>query len=316
MKPKSRTIKLKLATVAVAFMFSGAADAELLMKIPGIDGSSRIEGYDDGSWIPLFDLNTGVSRELRESEDKGGTQDINIGIGDLGAVHIGKRSDTSTSALWQAAINGNSIGTVEIHQLAQIDFDAPLVPIAKWKLERTFVSSFDLSADGSFGSESFELYYNKIAFGIADVFSEPGKVSSTFMGWDNVKHVAWTDHGLTFKELSPLGPQPGAQPALACDPRERLCGTEPLPGDADQDGSVTFIDFITLANNFGTPGSWSDGDFSGDGVVDFGDFRQLAENFGESVATIAAVPEPSSLSSLMLGGLLILIRKVCHRPRC
>lgn len=304
MRPTSWTTKVKLfAGVAAALLLAGAADAELLMKVPGIKGTSLIEGYDDGMWIPIFDLNTGVSRDLSLSGEKGGTADINIGVGELGTINISKRSDTSTSPLWQAAINGNSIGTVEIHQLAQLDFESPLVPIAKWKLDRTFVSSFNLSADGSFGSESLELYYNKIAFGIRDLFTDPGsKTSARFMGWDNVKNIAWTDHGLDFKEVQSLV---GPQPAMACDPRERLCGADPLPGDANKDGSVTFVDFITLANNFGTPGSWADGDFSGDGVVDFGDFRQLAENFGESVSTIAAVPEPSSLFLMVVCGSLM-----------
>ena len=56
-----------------------------------------------------------------------------------------------------------------------------------------------------------------------------------------------------------------------------------LMGDSDLDGRVSFVDFLALANNFGSnDASWSQGDFNCDGVVDFDDFRIQAENFGAS----------------------------------
>ena len=60
----------------------------------------------------------------------------------------------------------------------------------------------------------------------------------------------------------------------------QILGT--TPGDANFDGSVDFLDFLALAESFGTEdtGTWSSGDFNGDGSVNFVDFLVLANNFG------------------------------------
>jgi hypothetical protein len=104
-------------------------------------------------------------------------------------------------------------------------------------------------------------------------------------------------------------------------------------GDADDDGSVTFADFIALANNFGMTGTgWDGGDFNGDGLTNFTDFVALANNFGQTVGetnlvvsaqelaafTAAAesfgwsptsVPEPSSLLLLAAAPTLLSLRR-------
>ena len=62
------------------------------------------------------------------------------------------------------------------------------------------------------------------------------------------------------------------------------CGLGTLPGDADGDGEVAFLDFLMLANNFGaTDATYADGDFNCDGSVTFLDFLILANNFGKAV---------------------------------
>jgi hypothetical protein len=95
-----------------------------------------------------------------------------------------------------------------------------------------------------------------------------------------------------------------------------------LPGDADRDGRVTFVDFQRLELGFGaTAGAtWDQGDFNFDGRVDFSDFQILRGAFGSSIAGSApglsaaeaaaaveafagahGVPEPSGFVILMLG---------------
>ena len=75
-----------------------------------------------------------------------------------------------------------------------------------------------------------------------------------------------------------------------------------LRGDADGDGEVQFSDFVILSDNFGNPGDYTSGDFDKDGEVQFSDFVILSENFGQTGGgAAAAVPEPSSLSLLLLG---------------
>ena len=77
-----------------------------------------------------------------------------------------------------------------------------------------------------------------------------------------------------------------------------------LAGDADGDGEVAFLDFLALANNFGTDAGYEGGDFDCNGEVAFLDFLALANNFGATAAANAsAVPEPSGLALLSLAGL-------------
>ncbi len=53
-----------------------------------------------------------------------------------------------------------------------------------------------------------------------------------------------------------------------------------IPGDANGDGKVTFIDFLALSTNFqATDATWAMGDFDEDGIVNFTDFLLLAQNF-------------------------------------
>ncbi len=78
-----------------------------------------------------------------------------------------------------------------------------------------------------------------------------------------------------------------------------------LRGDADGDGQVQFSDFVILSENFTNAGEYTDGDFDKDGVVQFSDFVILSDSFGQSGAVAAAVPEPSSIALLGLGGLLL-----------
>lgn len=56
-----------------------------------------------------------------------------------------------------------------------------------------------------------------------------------------------------------------------------------LVGDADDDGEVSFDDFLALSANFGqtVDAVWEDGDFDGDGAVGFADFLLLSDNFGD-----------------------------------
>ena len=59
--------------------------------------------------------------------------------------------------------------------------------------------------------------------------------------------------------------------------------TEPLVGDANLDGNVSFEDFVKLSTNFGLANAhWWDGDFDSNGTVDFSDFVLLTINFGQT----------------------------------
>jgi hypothetical protein len=103
-----------------------------------------------------------------------------------------------------------------------------------------------------------------------------------------------------------------------------------IPGDADLNQTVNFVDFQILERNFGLPGrTWNEADFNGDGTVSFADFQFLFQNFGQSfpvaatppsAAEMAAiegfyathVPEPIAGGIVSLGALYLLGRR---RPR-
>ena len=83
------------------------------------------------------------------------------------------------------------------------------------------------------------------------------------------------------------------------------------PGDANEDGKVSFADFQTLELNFNQPGGWDQGDFNGDGVVDTLDLKLFLDHYVpsasmEEIASIqtfaaGAVPEPATLALVVFG---------------
>lgn len=81
-----------------------------------------------------------------------------------------------------------------------------------------------------------------------------------------------------------------------------------LGGDLDLNGQVEFADFLTFSSNFGDAskgGVYANGDIDLDGSIAFADFLTLSSNFGQTfgAAQAQAVPEPQSLSLLLIGAL-------------
>ena len=114
----------------------------------------------------------------------------------------------------------------------------------------------------------------------------------------------------TFDAVDMKTPETGVGLAVTYEPFS-VNVTPALVGDANMNGSVEFLDFLVLAENFGERGTWVDGDFDGDGEVAFLDFLGLAESFGMSAdVSVAPVPEPSSLAmAWFLFGMLTLRRR-------
>ncbi len=87
-----------------------------------------------------------------------------------------------------------------------------------------------------------------------------------------------------------------------------------LGGDANGDGLVDVADLGILGANFNQSGmTESDGDFNGDGLVDVADLGVLGANWsaGHAMVTgLALVPEPATLSLVVMGMLLT------RRRRC
>jgi hypothetical protein len=84
-------------------------------------------------------------------------------------------------------------------------------------------------------------------------------------------------------------------------------------GDANLDKTTDFADFQALLDHWQTSGAgvgWAQADFNGDGVVDFLDFQSLLDYWNPSGWNFAPaqVPEPASLTVVLLGGLDLLRR--------
>jgi type VI secretion system secreted protein Hcp len=149
-----------------------------------------------------------VQREMKESGEKSGTEDINIGIGELQECNIGKSMDRGSPTLAQFAISGNSLGT------ALIDFVETVGPnvldgrphcYLRFKLDRCFIKSWTVNGDADDRpTEEVALFYNKIAFEYC--YTPDGKnfASAGYMEWDNVKNERWPGHSLDL-----LGKNPG-----------------------------------------------------------------------------------------------------------
>lgn len=173
----------------------------IFVRIPGLgDSSITTQGYDDGNWFTADSFSFGVEREMKESGEKGGTEDLNIGIGELQDFKIIKSLDAASGRLAQFAINGNSCQSAEIN-FVEVGGGAQPIAYLKYKLDRCFVKSWSTSGDADDRpTEEVAFYYNKIAFQNArQVDSKKVEVAGP-MSWDNVKHVVWTTHGIKMSE--------------------------------------------------------------------------------------------------------------------
>ena len=108
------TMKFLAIITSLALLLPSATSAMILVKIPGMgDPSLTLEGYNDGQWFVADSFTFGVEREMKESGEKAGTEDINIGLGELQECTISKSMDRASAKLAQFAINGNFPGGQE-----------------------------------------------------------------------------------------------------------------------------------------------------------------------------------------------------------
>ena len=114
-----------------SFAGSGGGDTEQsVAPLPEVDGTA-----DSFSFA--------IDRQMHETGEKGGTEDINIGVGELSPVTLIKRLDPASTRLAQFAINGNSVGATEIHFV--VVGELGVVPYLIYKLDRCFVKSWRIS---------------------------------------------------------------------------------------------------------------------------------------------------------------------------
>jgi type VI protein secretion system component Hcp len=173
----------------------------IYVHIPNVPGDVKVGEFTDCFVADSFSF--GVEREMKESGEKGGTEDINIGVGELQECTISKSMDRASGKLAQFAINGNSLGTAHIY-FVEVggggDVEGKPVVYLQYCLDRVFIKSWSTSGDADDRpTEEVAFYYNRIAF--LYKYTENGKdfKPSDEMKWDNVANTKeWTKNGPTF----------------------------------------------------------------------------------------------------------------------
>lgn len=198
---------LVISGIAVMLAFVGAneADAAIYMKIGDIKGESTDKGHED--WIVIDSFNCGIDNtQKKDPREKGGTADINIGVGELQECTISKSMDSASAQLAQYAINGNSPGTAEIEFVEVAGSAGEPLTYLKYKLDRAFIKSWSISGDADDRpTEEVAFYYNKIAFAYTPQGEELPKPTNV-MSWDNVTNSPWDVVFDTIRDLfSPQG---------------------------------------------------------------------------------------------------------------
>jgi hypothetical protein len=116
-------------------------------------------------------------------------------------------------------------------------------------------------------------------------------------GWESA-------HGMSDAYLNFIGDLNGDGKVNAADLQALQQLIKPsLSGDANGDGKVDGQDYLIFAKEWSQSGSSLPADFNHDGIVNFQDYMILAQNFGKvATGSLTAVPEPTSLLLLSLGG--------------
>lgn len=166
----------------------------ILVQIEGVKGDCKIKGFENYFTAESFGF--GVERELADSA-KGGTADVNIGVGEMQECTLSKSMDTASNMLARKAISGSSCKEANIKFVEAITDKAG----ERWnlvylwfKLDNVFVKSWSVSGDGDDRpSEDVALWYNKLAFGYYPTEDGISFDSLYDCKWDQVKARAWTE---------------------------------------------------------------------------------------------------------------------------
>jgi len=181
----------------LAFALSTATGA-IVLRVTALDGKgdAMLQGFNDGNYFFLDSCTFGVDRELLPEGEHPGTPDINIGVGSLTNVVVTKSLDSSSTTLYQFAMNGNSFGTAFIY-FVDVGGGVDAYPVAYLaiKLDRCFVKSWTAAGNNTGPpKEQVAFYFNSIA--VQHLFypqGVPGRVSTA--SWDRTKAIKWTEAG-------------------------------------------------------------------------------------------------------------------------
>lgn len=119
---------------------------------------------------------------------------------------------------------------------------------------------------------------------------------------NSYRSMGWQTYSLAFRVKDPFATIEFAADGSQGDALDDVRVFPIMPGDANGDGTVEFVDLLIVAMNYLRNGTWSAGDFNDDNLIGFDDLLIVAQNYGKSVDTTSAaapVPEPASMAVVM-----------------
>ena len=163
----------------------GSGAVQYILCLQGISGPGVGKDYPGCSEISALGLKVG--REMKESGEKGGTADINIGIGELSPVEIRKPTDGLSATLFSYGLNGNSFGSADIYVLEQRESWTNPLTTLEVHLDRTFVQSLELDSNSL--SEIVLFYFNEIEVKSYTRGKTGSVLASSERCWDKTKSI-------------------------------------------------------------------------------------------------------------------------------
>lgn len=105
------------------------------VQMPAVIGDMSFAGSAGPS--PIYGVGGGIKHTLSGSGEQGGTEDINIGVGEFLDFSVSKPLDAASLQLLQFSANGNSVGALTIRLFEP----GTTNPYATYTLTRAFVTS-------------------------------------------------------------------------------------------------------------------------------------------------------------------------------
>lgn len=163
----------------------------------------------------------------------------------------------------------------------------------------------DPNGDDDSGDSLIPSHYEALFPGVTLACDFDGDGECTILDLDELQYVGLGTEDSKY-DLNGSGGVIDAADTLAW-----LSEIETVPGDAN-------LDLVVDANDLNAVGiswqsaevsSWANGDFDGNGKTDAGDLNLVGINWQFGVAEAAAVPEPATCWPILVGGLLVWLRR-------